>query len=203
LHDVDAASVGLDKLGKPEGFMLRQIDGWAARYDRAKTREIGLVADLTNWLHSHLPPSLSPTLLHNDWRLDNIMLDSKDPARVEAVFDWDMCTVGDPLADLGTLLSSWAEAGETTMGIGTMPSTVPGFLKRREAVERYAKRRGVDVQYINFYYVFGLFKIAVVLQQIFFRYDRGQTKDERFQAFDQLAELLFQLAKDRIDHPAL
>jgi aminoglycoside phosphotransferase (APT) family kinase protein len=199
LHEADYRRVGLDTLGKPDGFLRRQIDGWAGRYERAKTRDIAVVDDLVAWLRSAMPASPPPALLHNDWRLDNIMLDAHDPGRVVAVFDWDMCTLGDPLADLGTLLASWKQLGEDVGGMtaGTMPSNTPGFLTRAEAVERYGRRRGVDVSTVPFYYVFGLFKIAVVLQQIFHRYHLGQTKDARFAVFDQVAELLFAAALER------
>ncbi len=200
LHEVDHRAAGLADLGKPDGFLQRQVDGWTARYVRAQTKEMAVVDELSRWLREHLPASPAPTLVHNDWRLDNMMLDSSDPGRVVAVFDWDMCTIGDPLADLGTLLSLWIEAGEG-LGGGTqgggMPSNVPGFLTRREAVERYGQRRGVDVSQVPYYYVFGLFKIAVVIQQIYHRFHLGQTKDERFRAFEQIAELLFWMAKSR------
>jgi len=205
LHHVDYRRIGLDTLGKPEGFLRRQIDGWAARYQRAQTRDVPLVDQLVAWLREQQPPSPAPTLLHNDWRLDNMMLDSRDPGRVEAVFDWDMCTLGDPLCDLGTLLASWMEAGEGLSGAtaGTMPSNVPGFMTRRAAVERYGKRHGVDVSRVPYYYVFGLFKIGVVLQQIFHRYHVGQTKDQRFAIFDQVAEMLFALAVSRSETGSL
>ncbi|HUI28116.1 MAG TPA: phosphotransferase family protein [Candidatus Kryptonia bacterium] len=199
LHQVDYRAAGLADVGKPDGFLQRQVEGWTARYERAKTTELQVVDELSRWLRDHLPASPTPTLLHNDFRLDNMMFDSRDPGRVVAVFDWDMCTVGDPLADLGTLLSLWIEAGEGIGGGGQggMPSTVPGFLTRREAVERYGQRRGVDVSNVPYYYVFGLFKIAVVLQQIYHRFHLGQTTDERFRSFEQLAELLFWMAKSR------
>lgn len=202
LHDVDYRAIGLETLGKPEGFLRRQIDGWAARFERAKTRPVPLVEQLVAWLRDRQPAAGPATLLHNDWRLDNIMLDAADPGRVEAVFDWDMCTLGDPLCDLGTLLASWMEVGEGLGGgatAGTMPSNVPGFLTRRAAAARYGRRRGIDVDTVPYYYVFGLFKVGVVLQQIYYRYHVGQTKDARFAAFDQVAELLFALAQSRTD----
>lgn len=203
LHQVDPAAVGLATLGKPEGFMLRQIDGWTGRYERAKTKEMPVVAELSGWLRDNLPPAPKPTLIHNDWRLDNMMLDSRDAGRVVAVFDWDMCTVGDPFADLGTLLSAWMEENEPLAGGATMPSNTPGFLTRRAAVERYGARRGVDVSAMPYYYVFGIFKIAVVLQQIYHRYHLGQTKDARFASFEQATELLFAIAKSRTETPGL
>ena len=201
LHDVDFRAIGLDGLGKPEGFLRRQIDGWFGRYERSKTRELPLVDELVGWLRAREPASPAPALLHNDWRLDNMMLDATNPGRVEAVFDWDMCTLGDPLCDLGTLLASWMEEGEGMTGAtaGTMPSNIPGFLSRRAAVERYGARRGIDVSTVPYYYVFGLFKIGVVLQQIYHRFHVGQTKDARFAMFDQVAEMLFTLAQSRTD----
>jgi len=198
LHSVDAKSIGLDSLGRPDGFLLRQVEGWLGRYERAKTKDLAIATEMAAWLTQHLPASPPATLLHNDWRLDNMMLDANDPGRCEAVFDWDMCTLGDPLADLGTLLSAWIEVQEAPPGSGlvTMPSNTPGFLSRREAVERYGRRRGVDVSNIAYYYVFGLFKIAVVLQQIYYRYHAGQTKDARFANMEQGAEMLFWRAKE-------
>ncbi|MEO8602365.1 MAG: phosphotransferase family protein, partial [bacterium] len=199
LHQADFRAVGLETLGKPDGFLRRQIDGWAQRYERCQTRDITLVERLVAWLRAEQPASPPPALLHNDWRLDNLMLASDDPGRCVAVFDWDMCTLGDPLADLGTLLASWRQAGEDVgdMTAGTMPSHVPGFLTRGAAVARYAARRGIDAGAVPYYYVFGLFKVAVVLQQIFHRYHVGQTQDARFARFDQVAEMLFTNAAER------
>lgn len=197
LHEVDPRRVGLETLGRPDGFLRRQVEGWAGRYDRAKTGDVPVVAEVIQWLRDHLPPSPTPTLVHNDLRLDNMMLDSRDPGRCVAVFDWDMCTRGDPFVDVGTTLSVWMEKDEAGTGWSTIPSAVPGFLTRREAVERYGKRRNVDVSNIRYYYVLGIFKTAVALQQIYYRYHVGQTKDHRFQDFGQVAELLFWLAKQR------
>jgi aminoglycoside phosphotransferase (APT) family kinase protein len=196
LHGVDYASIGLEGLGKPEGFMKRQIGGWAGRYDRAMTKEIACVKDLREWLADKLPPPQDYVLLHNDWRLDNMMFDRDDPGKVVAVFDWDMCTLGDPLADLGCLLSLWFEEGEGLGKMSAMPSDVPGFMTRKEAIERYGDKSGRDVSKMDFYYVFGLFKIAVVVQQIYYRYAKGQTKDERFEKFELGAEILMSLAWD-------
>jgi len=167
------------------------------RYQRAKTKEVPVADEMCRWLEQHLPSSPPATLLHNDWRLDNMMLDANDPSRCEAVFDWDMCTMGDPLADLGTLLVAWIEAADPLPDSGqvTMPSMVPGFMTRREAVERYGRHRRVDVANLPYYYVFGLFKMAVVLQQIYHRFHLGQTKDERFRLFELGAEGLFLKSK--------
>ncbi len=203
LHRVDPTSIGLEKLGKPEGFMQRQVSGWTERWERSKTREVPLAQTLSTWLAEHLPPSPPPVLLHNDWRLDNMMVAADDPGRAVAVFDWDMCTLGDPLADVGTLLTSWFEAGEDVGTWTPMPSSVPGFLTRREAVERYTARARVDTRYINFYRVFGIFKMAVVIQQIYFRYRRGQTMDDRFKMFESVVDNLLGLAGRLVEHPDL
>lgn len=205
LHDVDPHAIGLGDLGKPEGFLKRQVDGWAERYRRAQTREIVVEGEVISWLRENLPASPAPTLLHNDWRLDNMMYAANDPGRCEAVFDWDMCTIGDPLADLGTLLSAWIEASEAPPGTGQvgMPSNVPGFLTRQEAVDRYCRRRNLDPAAVPYYYVFGLYKIGVVLQQIYYRYHLGQTQDERFANFEQSAEMLFWRARERSETKAI
>jgi aminoglycoside phosphotransferase (APT) family kinase protein len=200
LHDVDPAAAGLGDLGRPEGFLTRQVEGWVARYERARTKAQPVVTEVTAWLRDQLPASPPPTLLHNDWRLDNMMLDCSDPGRVVAVFDWDMCTRGDPLADVGTLMASWVEQGEglDRGAVGSMPSAVPGFLTRREAIERYCRRRGIDPTPVPYYLVFGLFKMGVVLQQLYHRYHLGQTLDQRFAPLEQVAEVLFEHAKARM-----
>jgi aminoglycoside phosphotransferase (APT) family kinase protein len=194
LHAADYASIGLEGIGKPEGFMERQVSGWSGRYDRAMTKEIGCVEDLTGWLAEKLPSPQDSVLLHNDWRLDNMMVATEDPSRVVAVFDWDMCTLGDPLADLGCVMSFWFEEGEGLGGMSPMPSDVPGFMKRKEAIERYGEKSGRDVSKMDFYYVFGLFKMAVVVQQIYYRYAKGQTQDDRFERFEMGTEYLMSLA---------
>ncbi len=190
LHSVDYRTVGLEGLGKPEGFLKRQIVGWTDRFERAKTGEVNCLKELTGWLADKLPESPPPTIVHNDWRLDNMMLDPEDPAKCIAVFDWDMCTLGDPLADLGTLLSTWVEEGEGFGGITVNPTTVPGFMKRQEAVERYGEKSGLDISKVPFYRIFGMFKMAGIVQQIYYRYHKGETRDKRFEGFGMMAEFL-------------
>ncbi len=183
--------------------MERQVLGWADRYQRAKTKEIECMAPLKAWMLDKMPPARGHALLHNDWRLDNIMLDSSDPGRVVAVFDWDMCTLGDPLADLGCLLSLWFQEGEWVGDNKAMPSDLPGFMSRKEAVERYGHKSGKDMSRIDFYYVFGLYKMAVILQQIYCRFEKGQTRDKRFQFFGAAAELLLSLAWSNAQNSSL
>jgi len=196
-HSVDPGAVGLEGLGRPEGFLERQVTGWAGRFERAKTWEIEVAEDVKRWLLDKLPESPPPTLVHNDWKLDNMAVAPDDPGHCVAVYDWDMCTRGDPLCDLGTLLGLWSDPGEGLAGSNPMPTQSPGFLTRDEAARRYCAAMGLDLAAVPYYIVFGTFKMAVVLQQIFFRYHRGQTQDARFAELGKLAEGLFQLAGDR------
>jgi aminoglycoside phosphotransferase (APT) family kinase protein len=183
LHQVD---VGRIFLGKPAGFLERQVRGWAERWERAKTEEIAEMTNLIAWLIDRMPDSGPPTLVHNDYKLDNLMLDAADPGRVEAVLDWEMTTVGDPLVDLGCTLCYWAQAGDPEGRREAISDvmTQPGWFTRQQLVDEYARQTGRDVSLAPYYEVFGLFKVAVVLQQIYFRYKRGQTQDERFAGFD-------------------
>lgn len=185
LHSIDIERQGLSALGRPDGFLDRQVRGWSERWERAKTEEIPGMDRLLGWLAARLPPSPRPTLVHNDFKLDNIMLDAHDPGRVEAVLDWEMATVGDPLVDLGCTLCYWTEAGDAAMRGGALSAITAGagWLTRTELVRRYAEKSGCDVSSLGYYEVFGLFKLGVILQQIYFRYHRGQTRDERFRDF--------------------
>jgi len=198
-HAVDYRAVGLETLGKPEGFLSRQVSGWTARWERSRTKDVPVAGEVIGWLEREMPVSPDATLVHNDWRLDNMAVAEDDPGRAVAVYDWDMCTLGDPLTDLGTLLSVWYEPGETFAFLSSMPSQTPGFMTRAEAIERYGRQSGRDVSRMPYYYVFGLFKMAVVVQQIYFRYRRGQTKDVRFAAMDQAVEVLMNLARTQAE----
>jgi aminoglycoside phosphotransferase (APT) family kinase protein len=197
-HAVDPGAAGLAELGrKPAEFLRRQVSGWTARYERARTRDVAAAEEVSRWLLAELPGSPPPTLVHNDWRLDNMAVDPADPGRCVAVYDWDMCTVGDPLCDVGTVLAMWSEPGESPAGTNPMPSQSPGFMSREEAAKRYAERSGRDLDRIPYYTVFGTFKMAVVLQQIYFRFHQGQTQDPRFANMGDAAEGLFRLAAER------
>jgi aminoglycoside phosphotransferase (APT) family kinase protein len=193
LHAVDVSRV---MLGKPAGFLERQVNGWAERFDRAQTETLPQMDQLIRWLRDRLPESPAPTLVHNDYKLDNLMLDASDPGRVEAVLDWEMATVGDPLVDLGCVMCYWPEAGDPPVRRDALSdiTTLPGWYTRAQLVERYARITGRDVSGLGYYEVFGIFKIAVVLQQIYFRYHRGQTRDERFRNFDQRVRGLVEIA---------
>ena len=185
LHAVDPAEAGLGDLGRPEGFLGRQTEGWIGRYDKAKTDEIDEVEPLTRWLAANVPESPTPTVIHNDYKLNNLVLNPDDLTEVRAVLDWEMTTVGDPLFDLAVSLSYWTEPGDPDDLKAVMPTvtSTPGFMTRRELIDRYAEGSGRDLSEMHWYVVFGYFKLAGILQQIFARWKNGQTRDERFATF--------------------
>lgn len=196
-HSVDPRSCGLESLGHPEGFLERQVQGWARRWDAAKHEDNPLAEELASWLMAELPPDRRPTLLHNDWRLDNMAVSPDDPGECVAVYDWDMATRGDPLADLGTLMGSWFDPGEAPGELSMMPTQSVGWLSRDEAVARYLLASGAEPNRVDWYLVFGAWKLAIVLQQIYIRWKRGQTRDPRFEHLDEGARHLFRLAGAR------
>jgi aminoglycoside phosphotransferase (APT) family kinase protein len=182
--------VGLDDLGRPEGYVERQLSGWVRRWHAAQggeeaERAAAEMQPVLDWLGAHLPSSGATALLHNDYRLDNCLLDTIDPARIVGVLDWDMCTQGDPLADLGYVLNYWVEPGDDLQwrDIAAMPTWRDGFPSRAAAIERYAARTGFDVAAIGWHQVFAAFKLAVIIQQIYIRFVRGQTQDRRFEFY--------------------
>jgi aminoglycoside phosphotransferase (APT) family kinase protein len=187
LHAVDWQKAGLGELGRPEGFLERQVKGWIGRYDKAKTEEIEEVEPLTEWISRDIPESLPATIVHNDYKLNNLLLNPEDLTEVRAVLDWEMTTIGDPLFDLAVSLSYWVEAGDSQELKEVLPTvaSTPGFMTRREFIDRYAEQSGRDLSNIHWYVVFGYFKLAVILQQIYARWHSGQTKDERFADFDE------------------
>jgi aminoglycoside phosphotransferase (APT) family kinase protein len=193
LHAVDIEKHGLVSLGKPAGFLERQVRGWFERWIRAKTEEIPLMERLIQWLTDHLPESPAPSLVHNDFKLDNLMLDASNPGRIEAVLDWEMATVGDPLVDLGLILCYWRQPSDPG-GTKASLTSQPGWYTREQLIRHYAEKTGRDLSPINYYEVFALFKLAVVLQQIYVRFHRGQTQDERFRHFDKRVHNLIQQA---------
>jgi len=181
LHTLDFTAAGLGDLGKPQGYVARQIEGWTKRYRAAQTDEIAEIETLVGWLATTMPGESSASLIHNDYKFDNLMLNPADLTEIVAVLDWEMCTIGDPLMDLGTTLGYWIELGDppvmqTMLGL----TASPGNLTRQEVVARYALASGRAVENPLFYYLYGLLKIAVIVQQIYARYRRGLTQDERF-----------------------
>ena len=184
LHNIDIEAAGLVHLGKPLGFVERQVRGWTDRWNRSKTSDVPEMETLAQWLIEFLPPNpVRPTIVHGDFKLDNLMFDVSDPAQPVAVFDWEMAALGDPLVDVGILLAYWAANAASRHDTLTTVTTLPGWLTSRELVDRYAARSGRDMSALRFFEVFALFKVAVVIQQIYYRFVNGQTSDSRFAHF--------------------
>ena len=207
IHEVNYEAAGLSDLGQPAGYVQRQIEGWTKRYVNARTDDVPQIERLAAWLSNHLPAdSQVSALIHNDYKYDNLVLAANDLTEVLAVLDWEMATIGDPLMDLGTTLGYWVdpEDSEEWQRFGFGLTRLPGNLRRREVFEHYLKRREGLVSDPVFYYAYGLLKIAVIVQQIYFRYRAGLTKDRRFSELDQLVQAcgnqaLRALEKQRID----
>lgn len=191
LHSIDVVGSGLIQLGKPDGYVQRQVDGWVARYKKAQTDLIKEMDSVANWIQTNIPTSGTPTFLHNDYKYDNIVF-NPHLTEIVGVLDWEMATVGDPLMDLGATLAYWCEAGDPPITRLFNISWLPGNLTRTELIARYAEQSRRDVCNINFYYAFGLFKNAVIAQQIYSRWKSGFTKDPRF---GQLIEAVRALSK--------
>jgi aminoglycoside phosphotransferase (APT) family kinase protein len=192
LHAISIDANGLGTLGKPSGFVERQVRGWSERWQRSQTDALPDMDALAKWLRERLPPDADPPgIVHGDFKLDNVMFDGNDVGRVVALLDWEMSALGDPLVDLGILLAYWAPtAPPLERDALTTVTHRPGYFTREEIVERYAAQSTRDLSNIRFYEIFAVFKIAVVIQQIYFRYVQGQTKDERFATFNARVEFL-------------
>lgn len=192
LHGLDHTTLGLDRLGRPAGYVGRQVAGWSQRYAMAATEGIVEMEEVAAWLAARIPAESGATVLHNDWKFDNFLLDPADLGHITAVLDWEMATIGDPLMDLGSALAYWIQADDppelraAAMG----PTAVPGMWRREQLAETYARATGRAIDGIAFYYTFGLFRVAVILQQIFARYRRGVTADPRFATMDRLVGVL-------------
>lgn len=197
LHAVDVEKHGLTALGKPEGFVERQVKGWSERWVRARTEDMPQGDAVMAWLAAHLPPSGKPTLVHNDYKLDNVMFPPDSIDRVEAVLDWEMTTVGDPMIDVGLTLCYWTHATDPRVSGGGVPAFTkgPGWFTRDEFIQAYVSKTGRQVeQSLSYHEVLGVFKLAVILQQIYYRFWKGQTTDERFRHFDTRVKALIDIA---------
>jgi len=192
LHSLDYDAMGLADLGNPQGYLERQVRGWIERYHGSKTHDIPEIAPISNWIQQHLPRSTGAALIHNDYKYDNVVLDPSDLTKIIGVLDWEMCTIGDPLTDLGSALAYWIDANDPPEMLETRwgPTTYPGSLTRAQLVHRYALKTGCDVSNLPFYLAFARFKIAVIVQQIYYRYHQGLTHDERFAGMPRLIKLL-------------
>jgi len=206
LHSIDYKAIGLAALGNPEGYVERQLDGWSRRFIDARTPDAPDYAKIMAWLKDKKPVTpVRPALIHNDYKFDNVVLDPADPLKIIGVLDWEMATIGDPLMDIGNSLAYWVERNdpESLQLIRLMPTDMPGALTRKELIEIYAKRTGLPVSNFDFYYCFGLFRLSVIAQQIYYRFYHGQTNDERFQMLASAIKILQETATRVIDNSNL
>ena len=194
LHRLDYLAVGLGDLGKPHGYLQRQVLGWIDRYFGSQTDDLPEVERISAWMKEHMPVTSESALIHNDYKYDNLVLDANDLTKIIGVLDWEMCTIGDPLTDLGTALAYWVDAGDQPelQEIRWGPTNLPGSFTRAQLVERYARAVGRDVSHMPFYLAFARFKVAVIIQQIYYRYHQGLTKDERFASMPIIVKSLLQ-----------
>ena len=208
LHGIDWRGVGLGDFGKPQGYASRQIQGWTRRWERAKTDDMPKLDAVAAWLASSLPADADadPALIHNDYKYDNVLLDAGgletgENVRINAVLDWEMATIGSPRMDLGTTLGYWVEAGDDAriQNLAFGPTNLPGSLTRAEVIDRYQERTGIELSSGVYYRVFGLFKIAVIVQQIYARYKQGSTQDPRFAALGYFVTMLAEVAAEAIN----
>lgn len=202
LHAIPYEETALKNIVKPEGFMKRQVQGWTERYEKAKTAELDEVSTLTAWLQENVPINQEATIIHYDYKLNNAMF-SQDYTEMIGLFDWEMTTVGDPLADVGVAMSYWMHMDDPKIllhALGGPPiTTLPGFYTREEFIMRYAEKSGRDVSNIGYYITFAYFKLAVICQQIYYRYVKGQTQDDRFAQMDKMVAALIKQASRAID----
>jgi aminoglycoside phosphotransferase (APT) family kinase protein len=196
LHQLDYKSLGLEDLGRPVGYVERQVRNWGKQYLKAATEEIPAAHGVMQWLDANQPTEYHHSLIHNDYKYDNVVFADDTWQEVSAVLDWEMCTLGDPLMDLGTSIAYWSMAADGEMIVKGFPSptTMAGNPGRNELVEMYAQKSGQPINYLVFYYAFGLFKIAVIVQQIYYRYHKGLTTDPRFSQLNKATQLFCAMA---------
>ena len=197
-HAVDYEAIGLGSLGRPHGFITRQVAGWRRRWEAAQTRRNPEADALCDWLSQNIPTSPSATLVHNDYKLDNTVFAAADPARMIALLDWDMTTIGDPLLDLATLLAYWTDPADPPhlRAQTPMPSGDYGFLSRTQLLDRYQRRSGRDVGDIRFYLALSIFRWTCYMQQMYFNFAHGYSSDERYRELDETAAKLITTALD-------
>jgi aminoglycoside phosphotransferase (APT) family kinase protein len=206
LHRVDYTACGLADLGKPEGYVARQISGWSDRYAKALTPDAPAWDKVRDWLLEKMPADHPvSSIVHNDYRFDNVILDPANPMQIIGVLDWELTTLGDPLMDLGNTLAYWIEADDPApvQLMRRQPSHAPGMLSRRQFVDYYAERSGIAIDNFDFYYTYGLFRLAGIVQQIYYRFFHGQTQDKRFAQFIHMNKLLEHMALQVIGKSSL
>ena len=204
LHSIDFKKIGLENFGKPAGYVKRQVEGWSERYRAARTDDAPDCEEVMSWISEKMPLDTDrPGIVHNDYKFDNLVLDESDPTNIIAILDWEMATIGDPLMDLGNSIAYWVQRDDPpdNLAIRTMPTHMKGALTREEMLKRYAEKSGRIVDNFDFYYCFGLFRLAVIAQQIYYRYYHGQTKDERFKPLVLAVHVLDKTARRVIEEP--
>ena len=195
LHQLEPAKAGLDTLGKGEGYVARQVEGWSKRYRAARTDDVGDFEAVIAWLAEKQPArEVAIRLIHNDFRFDNVVLDVDDPLKIIGVLDWEMATLGDPLMDLGSALAYWVQADDDLFMKGSrrQPTNAPGMLTRDEVVRYYAEKTGFSVANFDFYTVYGLFRLAGIAQQIYKRFKEGNARNPAFATFGPFVSYLEQ-----------
>jgi aminoglycoside phosphotransferase (APT) family kinase protein len=190
LHGLDYSAIGLAEFGKPDGYLQRQVAGWIQRYAGSKTHDLPEVDTIASWMQQHMPPAGGAALIHNDYKYDNIVLHPDNPTEIIGLLDWEMSTIGDPLTDLGTALAYWVDPDDELQEIRWGPTTCAGSLTRAGLAERYALKTGRDITHMPFYLAFARFKVAVIVQQIYYRYHHGLTQDPRFAEMPEVVKTL-------------
>lgn len=202
LHSVDYKAVGLENFGKPQGYIRRQVEGWSGRYRNARTPDVPDCEKVMEWIAEKMPPdSDRPSIIHNDYRFNNVIFDEQNLSKIVGVLDWEMATVGDPLMDLGCTLAYWTQPDDPPglIEISTSPTLLDGALTRDEILKRYAEKSGRSIETFDFYYCFNIFRLAVIVQQIYYRYYHKQTGDERFKDLFLAVHVLDQAARTVIE----
>ncbi len=203
IHGVEYEKVGLGEFGHPDGFLERQIRRWGQQWERSKTRELPGVDEIARRLHAALPESGTPTIVHGDYRLDNTMMSTTDPGQIVAVLDWEMSTLGDPLADLGLLLLYWGNAGAQIIATGSAIDASAGYMTSDEIVERYAQQSGRSVDALDWYVVFAFYKLAIIVEGIHARFQMGKTLGDGFDAMGQTVVALIDGALERANQSSI
>jgi len=192
LHQIDIKATGLVALGNGEGYVKRQIDGWSKRFVQARTENVENFETVMQWLQDNMPTKEYISLIHNDYRMDNVILDPEQTMNIIGVLDWEMATIGDPLMDLGNSMAYWVQADDDAylQSVRRQPSHLDGMLTRKEIVEYYSKKTGIEIENWSFYEVYGFFRLAVIVQQIYYRYHHGQTTNPMFKDFWMMVNYL-------------
>jgi aminoglycoside phosphotransferase (APT) family kinase protein len=206
LHAIDYKAVGLEDFGRPDGYLERQVRRWAEQWSRSETRPLAEVNELIERLKAAVPQSPAPTIVHGDYRLGNMMLDPQDPGRCVAVLDWEMCTLGDPLSDVGYTLGYWGEAGDSENQIRARPTSSvtarPGFFTRRELIDEYGRVSGRDMSAMEYYQVLAYYKLGVITEGIHARFLAGETVGSGFEGYGERTENLMRFALEIADQAA-